>query len=51
MFRVLLVHPQEVLHKRQLAYFVRVLLVGCTRIEVGLVSVCVEVGLLIIVKK
>jgi hypothetical protein len=32
MFRALLAHPQEVLHKRQLVYCVRVMSVGCTRI-------------------
>jgi hypothetical protein len=34
MFRVLLVHPQEALHKRHLVYCVRVMSVGCTRIGV-----------------
>jgi hypothetical protein len=34
MFLALLAHPQEALHKRQLVYCVRVMLVGCTRIEV-----------------
>jgi hypothetical protein len=30
MFRALLAHPQEVLHKRHLVYCVRVMSVGCT---------------------
>jgi hypothetical protein len=34
MFRVLLAHPQEALHKRHLVYCVRVMSVGCTRIGV-----------------
>jgi hypothetical protein len=38
MFRTLLAHPQEALHKRLLVYRVRVMLVGCTRIGVELVS-------------
>jgi hypothetical protein len=33
-FRALLAHPQEVLHKRHLLYCVRVVSVGCTRIIV-----------------
>jgi hypothetical protein len=33
MFRALLAHPQEALHKRYLIYCVRVMSVGCTRIE------------------
>jgi hypothetical protein len=33
MFRALLPHPQETLHKRQLVYCVRTMSVGCTRIE------------------
>jgi hypothetical protein len=33
MFRALLDHPQEVLHKRHLVYCVRVISVGCIRIE------------------
>jgi hypothetical protein len=37
MFRALLAHPQEVLHKQHLVYCVRVMSVGCTRIEVELV--------------
>jgi hypothetical protein len=40
MFRALLVHPQEVLHKRHLVYCVRVMSVGCTRVGVKLRSVC-----------
>jgi hypothetical protein len=34
MFRALLAHPQEAFHKRHLVYCVRVMSVGCTRIEV-----------------
>jgi hypothetical protein len=34
MFRALLAHPQEALHKRYLVYCVRVMSAGCTRIEV-----------------
>jgi hypothetical protein len=34
MFRALLALPQEALHKRHLVYCVRVMSVGCTRIEV-----------------
>jgi hypothetical protein len=30
MFQALLAHPQEALHKRHLAYCVRVMSVGCT---------------------
>jgi hypothetical protein len=44
MFRALLAHPQEGFHKRHLVYYVRVMSVVCTRIEVGLVFVRVEVG-------
>jgi hypothetical protein len=33
MFRALLAHPQEVLHKRHFVYCGRVMSVGCTRIE------------------
>jgi hypothetical protein len=33
MFRALLAHPQEAIHKRQLVYCVRVLLVDCTRVK------------------
>jgi hypothetical protein len=32
MFRALLPHPQEALHKRNLVYCVRVMSIGCTRI-------------------
>jgi hypothetical protein len=32
MFRTLLAHPQEMLHKRHLVYCVRVMSVGCARI-------------------
>jgi hypothetical protein len=31
MFRALVAHPQEFLHKRHLVYCVRVMSVGCTR--------------------
>jgi hypothetical protein len=34
MFRALLAHPQEALHKLHLVYCVRIMSVGCTRIEV-----------------
>jgi hypothetical protein len=34
MFRALLSHPQEALHKRHLVYFVRVMSVGCPRVGV-----------------
>jgi hypothetical protein len=37
MFRALIAHSQEVLNKRHLVYCVRVMSVGCTRIEVELV--------------
>jgi hypothetical protein len=33
MFQALLAHPQEELHKQHLAYCLRVMSVGCTRIE------------------
>jgi hypothetical protein len=39
MFRALLAHPQEVIHKRHLVYGVRIVSVGCTKIGVELVSV------------
>jgi hypothetical protein len=35
MFRALLAHPQEALHRRRLVYFVRIMSVGC-----GTVAVC-----------
>jgi hypothetical protein len=35
MFRALLTHPQEALHKQHLVYCVRVMSVGCTRINPG----------------
>jgi hypothetical protein len=35
MFRALLAHPQEVPHKCHLVYYVRVMSVGCTRIDPG----------------
>jgi hypothetical protein len=34
MFRALLAHPQEVIHKRHLVYYVHVMSVGYTRISV-----------------
>jgi hypothetical protein len=34
MFRALLAHPQEVLHKRHLVYCVRIMSTGCTGTEV-----------------
>jgi hypothetical protein len=34
MFWALIVHPQEALHKQHLVYCIRVMSVGCTRIEV-----------------
>jgi hypothetical protein len=41
MFRALLAHPQEALHKRHLVYCVRVMSVGCTRIGVvGVLRAC-----------
>jgi hypothetical protein len=39
MFRALLAHPQEGLHKRHLIYCVRVMSVGCSRIGVELRSI------------
>jgi hypothetical protein len=38
MFRALLAHPQELLHKRHLVYCYRIMSVGCTWIVVELVS-------------
>jgi hypothetical protein len=38
MFRALLAHPQEGLHKRHMVYCLRVMSVGCTRIGVELVQ-------------
>jgi hypothetical protein len=35
MFRALLAHPQEVLHKRHLVYCVRVISVGCGTVAVS----------------
>jgi hypothetical protein len=43
-FLSLLAHPQKALHKRQLVYCVRVMLVGCTRVEVELDSLYWYVG-------
>jgi hypothetical protein len=34
MFRTLLAHTQEVLHKRRLVYCVRLISVGCLRVKV-----------------
>jgi hypothetical protein len=39
-FRVLLAHPQEVMHKRRLVYCVRVMSVVCTRFRVPLQTWC-----------
>jgi hypothetical protein len=36
MFRALLAHPQEVLHKQRLVYSVRIMSVGCGSENVGL---------------
>jgi hypothetical protein len=42
MFRGLLAHPQEVLHKRHLVYCVRVMSVGCSQLNYNIPSaVCV----------
>jgi hypothetical protein len=38
MFRAVLALSQETLHKRHLVYCVRVMSVGCTRVEVELVD-------------
>jgi hypothetical protein len=35
MFRVMLAHRQEALHKRNLVYYVRVMSVGCTTFGVA----------------
>jgi hypothetical protein len=37
MFRALLAHPQEALHKRHLVYCVRIMSVGCATIAVSLI--------------
>jgi uncharacterized protein YrrD len=47
MFQALLAHPQEVLHKRCLIYCVRVISIGCTRIEVEIQSWCSQRGALL----
>jgi hypothetical protein len=39
MFRALLAHPQEALHKRHLVFYLRVMSVDCTWIGVELVLV------------
>jgi hypothetical protein len=44
MFRVLLAPPQEALYKRHLVYCLRVMSVGCTRIETDLQSWDVQTG-------
>jgi hypothetical protein len=36
MFRTLLAHPQEALHKRHLVYCVRIMSAGCATIAVSL---------------
>jgi hypothetical protein len=36
MFRALLAHPQEALHKRHLVYCVRVMSVGCATVAISL---------------
>jgi hypothetical protein len=38
MFRALLAHPQDALHKRRLVYCVCVTSVGCTKIKVELAN-------------
>jgi hypothetical protein len=43
MFRALVPHSQEVLHKRHWVYCVRVMSVGCTRIEVELAHAIYQV--------
>jgi hypothetical protein len=47
MFRALLAHPQEALHKRHLVYCVHVTSVGCTSIgvEIHSNSVCLSIYL------
>jgi hypothetical protein len=35
MFRALLAHPQEALHKRHLVYCVRIMSVGCDTVAVA----------------
>jgi hypothetical protein len=35
MFRALLAHPQEVLHKQHLVYYVRIMSVGCNTVAVS----------------
>jgi hypothetical protein len=39
MFRALLAHPQEALHKQHLVYCVRIMSVGCVTIAVSLYQV------------
>jgi hypothetical protein len=43
MFRSLLAHPLEALHKRHWVYCVRVMSVGCTRIGVELLRLLISV--------
>jgi hypothetical protein len=43
MFQALIAHPQEVLNKWHLVYYVFVISVGCTRIEVKLCSTSIPV--------
>jgi hypothetical protein len=40
MFRALIAHPQEALHKRHLVYCVRIMSVGSATISVKLTYVC-----------
>jgi hypothetical protein len=47
-FQALLAHPQEALHKRHLVYCVRVMSVGCTRIETELNKKVHHVGFTIL---
>jgi hypothetical protein len=42
MFRALLAHPEEVLHKRQLVYCVRVMSVGCYQDWSGTTPILVQ---------
>jgi hypothetical protein len=44
MFRALLAHPQEALHKRHLVYCVSVMSVGCTMIGVVSSITCSSSG-------
>jgi hypothetical protein len=51
MFRTLLAHLQEALHKRHLVYCVRVMSVGCTRVGVELLSTPILVHYLLIFRR